>query len=108
MNLESEKRYYLGWGIAFLGLALAVALQSIYADLFLSTGVFLIVVGIDLAIAAFIPKYEPLTLGSGALFLGAGVITLLSRYSQGNTLYGIVLIIAIAGVILLVVAKRKE
>ena len=74
----------------------------------LSTGVFLLIVGIALGIVAFIPKYEPLTLGSGALFAGAGLMALLSRYSSGNLLYGLAVILGIIGVILLVVAKNKE
>ncbi len=108
MHLESEKRYYLGWGLAFIGLAIGIFLQSQYDDLSLSIGVFLIIVGIGLMISAFIPKYESLTLGSGATFIAAGALVLLSRYSGGNLLNGIAVLAAIVGAVLLITGMKKE
>lgn len=108
MSLESEKRYYLGWGFAFIGLAIGIFLQSMYSDLSMSTGIFLVVVGIGLAIVAFIPKYEALTLGSGAVFVAAGALLLLSRYAGGNMMYGLALLVAIIGFVLLVTGLKKE
>jgi len=108
MKLESEKRYYIGWGLAFIGLMLAIILQSAYNDLSLSTGVFLLSVGFALGIVAFIPKYEALTLGSGGAFAIAGIIVLLSRYAAGNFMYGLTAIVGILGVILLLIGKNKE
>jgi len=108
MNLESEKRYYLAWGLAFIGLAIGIFLQSQYSDLSLSVGSFLIFVGIALAVAAFVPKYEAITLASGAIFGAAGALVLLSRYSKGNLLNGIALIAVIIGIVLLITAMKKE
>ena len=108
MKLESEKRYYVGWAFAFLAIAVGIALQSSYNDLSLSFGTFVLLVGIGLVIVAFIPKYEPLTLGSGAFFAATGVLILLSRYSGGNLWNGVAIVMAIIGIILLFIGSKKE
>ena len=108
MNLESEKRYYLGWGLAFIGLMIGLFLQSQYNDLSLSVGTFLVIIGFALGIVAFIPKYAPLTLGSGAVFAAAGALVLLSRYSGGNLLNGVAVVAGIIGIILLIKGTKKE
>ena len=108
MKLESEKRYYVGWGFAFLALAVGIGLQSGYNDLSISFGTFMVIAGIGVSIVAFIPKYDALTLGSGGAFVGTGALVLLGRYSGGNLLNGIAVIVAIIGIVLLFVGSKKE
>ena len=108
MNLESEKRYYIGWAFAFIAIAAGIFLQASSGDLKLSSGVFFLITGLGLAIVAFIPKYEALTLGSGGVFAGTGALLILSRYSGGNFWNGVAAVFAIIGIILLIIGIKKE
>jgi hypothetical protein len=108
MELESEMRYYAGWGFAFLSVSVALILHSFYGDVALTGGAFLICVGASLVVISLIPEFEKLPMLSGGVFVGAGALVLMSRYAPGNFTLAIAAIFAVIGVILFLTGLFKE